>query len=352
MSKIVLTGGGTAGHCKPNINLIPYIKNDFDSIYYIGSENGIENTLLQNTNVVYYKIPTTKLKRHFTFENLKIPFILYKGINTAKNILRTIQPDVIFSKGGYVALPVTIAAKQLKIPIVLHESDYSIGLANKISSKFASLTLTSFEDTAKKLNNALFVGAPVQKNLQLNKLTAFKKLNIETSLPVLLVLGGSLGSKKLNDVLRKSLSYLTKKFFVLHVTGKGNLDSSVVYKNYLQLEYLENINYAYTIANIALTRAGANTLFELIEYKIPAIAVPLPKNASRGDQIENAIYFYKRGLIDFILQENLSFASLCQKIDKLYDNRFVYLKNLNSYQKTNALQEIANILRSYKKQFF
>ena len=346
MKTIVLTGGGTAGHCTPHFALLDRLNNHFDKVYYIGSEFGIEKKLVLDKGLSYFEIPTTKLKRSFSLDNLKIPFTLIKSINEAKKILEKLNPNVVFSKGGFVGLPVTIASKKLKIPVIVHESDYSLGLANKIASKFSDKTLTSFEDTAKNVKNGVYVGAPIREELfKLDREKAIKFYGFSKHKPTLLVTGGSLGAKAINQAVLKSLDNLLEKFNVLHIVGKNNL-TPTFFKGYFQVEFT-NMELAYACADVCLSRAGSNTLFELLALKIPTLVVPLPKAESRGDQIENTNYFYKKGVIKHLEQEELNNVNLTNELYNLYENRKAIINKLSTLNLSNGNKNICDILTKY-----
>lgn len=346
MKTIVLTGGGTAGHCTPHFALIERLKKHFDKIYYMGSVDGIEKRLVTEKGIPYYEIPTVKLKRSLTISNLKIPFLLIKSVNSAKKILKEIKPDVVFSKGGFVGLPVAIASKKLKIPVVIHESDLTLGLANKIASRFSDITLTTFENTAKLIPNGLAVGSPIREELFLgSREKALKKYGFSFEKPTLLITGGSSGAKAINELTVKNANTLTKKYNVLHIVGKGNLTNTFI-KGYYQTEFTD-MKDAYAVADICVSRAGSNTLFELLSLKIPTLLIPLPKTQSRGDQIENAEYFYKKGLVNFILQEKLTDNSFIYEIDKLYNEKSLILSKLKNSSVKAGNDKIIEILSKY-----
>lgn len=345
MKSIVLTGGGTIGHVAPHFAIIPYL--NFDKIYYIGS-TGIEKDFVLSKNLPYYEIDPVKLNRSLTLKNLKIPFKFIKSVKDSKSILEELKPNVVFSKGGFVGLPVTISANKLNIPVVIHESDLSLGLANKIASKFAKLTLTTFEKTAKTVKNGKFVGAPIREELLLKtKSEAFKKYNIVTNKPVLLITGGSSGAKYINDVVKTAILELTKKFFVFHIVGKGNL-SNVKVNDYYETEFTD-MAYAYKISDVAISRAGSNTAFELAVMKIPTLFIPLPKGASRGDQIENANYFKELKIASVCYQEDLKKDNILEKVLNLYENREYYISNLKKQAFPIANEKIAEILNKLDK---
>ena len=318
MKTIVLTGGGSAGHVTPHFALLENLKKNFDNIYYIGSHNGIEKTLVIEKGIPYFSISTTKLKRKVTLENLKIPFLFSKSVNEAKELLLKLKPDVVFSKGGFVGLPVTVACKKLNIPVIIHESDKTLGLANKIASRFAKHTLTTFPDTEKAVKNGVFVGAIVRNELFFeDKTLARQKFKLDGNKPVLLITGGSLGAKKINQAVTQNLDRLLEKFDILHIVGKGNL-SNINKKGYYEVEFAD-MKYAYAATDICVSRAGSNTLFELLALKIPTLIIPLPKNESRGDQLDNAEYFYNKGLCLRLFQSEMDI--FYDKIIELYQKR-------------------------------
>lgn len=348
MSKIVLTGGGTAGHITPNIALIPYLKKDFDGVFYIGLKNGMEKSLAENTGLTFYGITAAKLSREITPKNLLIPFKIMQGFNHAKKILNQIKPDVVFSKGGYVSVPVVYAAKTLKIPVVTHESDLSIGLANKLISPCSDKILTSFPETAEKIKNAVFVGSPIRNELfAYDKKTALSFYGFDGTKPVLLILGGSQGSQTINDCVENAAAELLPQFDILHICGKGNLPKTQC-KGKVSIEFEPDIGKAFAAADLAITRAGANSLFELLALKIPSIAVPLCKN-SRGDQIQNAEYFFKKGLLNVIYEENLTQKSLLASVSATYADRYNFKRRLESEKFSSATEKVAEVLSTYAK---
>ncbi len=348
MKTIVLTGGGTAGHCLPNIALLPYLKRHFDNIVYIGG-NGIEKTIAEQHNLTYYQIPTVKLERKFTFKNLGIPFKLFKNINLAKKILKDINPSVIFSKGGYVALPVVFAGNSLSIPCVTHESDLTVGLSNKLMAKKCEFIFTSFESTAKTLPNGVFVGSPIRNSLfYQDKQTALKSFNLSGNKPVILFTGGSSGSLAINLALDKALDSLLQKYDIIHLCGKGK-QKRPSKSGYTCLEYLPEIEKAFCAADMVVTRGGSNALFELIALCKPMLVIPLPKDNSRGDQILNAKYFEQRGLCKVLLQENLTSSSLIYNINELYYQRQTLISALATYPMKKANYEICSLLSKIAK---
>ncbi len=346
MKTIILTGGGTAGHCTPCLALLPYLRKQFSNIYYIGSENGIEKDLVEKERIPYHAIPCTKLKREFALSNLKIPFSLYKSVKKAGKILDKLSPDVIFSKGGYVSLPVVIAAKKRKIPVIAHESDYTVGLANKLSSKFCEKVLTSFPETANELPNGQYVGSPIRDNNSFNKQDLLKNINFESTKPILLIMGGSSGAKAINDCVDQTLKDLTQSFNVIHIRGKNKIKKKKKINGYYQCEFIDDMNALLSMTSVCVARAGSNSLFELLNKKIPTVVIPLPKGSSRGDQILNANYFQKLGLIYVLNQELLTPSSLSFAVNTVYASKDYIKKMLDNYPVKDASEKIVSILRS------
>ncbi|MBR2614464.1 MAG: UDP-N-acetylglucosamine--N-acetylmuramyl-(pentapeptide) pyrophosphoryl-undecaprenol N-acetylglucosamine transferase [Clostridia bacterium] len=344
MNNIVLTGGGTAGHCIPNIALLPYLKK-FDNVYYIGSTS-VEKNIALNNGLKFFEVPSQKLVRSFTLKNLSIPFTLIKGVKESKRILKELNPKVVFAKGGFVSYPVVVGAKLLNIPVVLHESDFSIGLSNKLSIPFCDKVLTAFPDTAKKIKKGVFVGNPIRTfNLKKDRSWFKKEFGFDDK-PTILVMGGSLGSKKINRAVLDALDSLLPTFNILHIVGKNN-KTNLIKKGYFELEFCLDMEKVYTISDLAISRAGANATFELCSLKIPTLFIPLSKEISRGDQIENARYFTNKKASLTLYEEDLTKESLVKSIFNLYKDRFTITKNLESLDLLGANQKIANILSSY-----
>lgn len=352
MKTIILTGGGTGGHVIPHIALLPLIKKDFNKIVYIGT-NGIEKEIIsKQQDIVFETITATKLKRDCLLKNLTIPFKMMSSIIQAKKILKKYKPDIIFSKGGFVSIPVCIAGKLLKIPIVSHESDLTIGLANKIIYKTCNTFCTSFKKTSQNLNKAVYTGTPIRKEiLNGNKEKAYSLTNVDKLRPTILVMGGSTGALKLNEKLYESLPKLLKEFNVIHIVGKNKGDKTKIYPNYCQLEYCHNIQDIFAISDFVISRAGSNAIFEFLALKKPMILIPLPKTASRGDQIYNANYFEQKGFSKTILQENLTSELLLKEISYLKENKEKYIKNMSNSSiivngTNNVYHEILNAINN------
>ena len=339
MKKIVFTGGGTAGHIMPNIALIEDLKGKAE-IFYIGS-NGMEKNLIKD--IPFYEISSTKLKRSFSFSNFLIPFKLLKAIRESKKILKKIKPDVVFNKGGYVSLPVVFAAKSLKIKIISHESDMTMGLANRLCKNKSDFVCTSFENTAKGLKNGIFTGSPLRKEIFLgNKENAKKLFSNHVKRPTILIVGGSLGSKVINETVVKALDGLAE-YNIIHLVGKNN-KKNIKKDNYVELEFTNNIGDLYALCDIVISRAGSNVINELLALNKPNILIPLSKKASRGDQILNANYFKKKGYSKVILEEDLTALSLIKSIENLLKNKEKYIKNMQKSGVKLANQKIIELL--------
>lgn len=305
--KVVLTGGGTAGHVMPNLALIPELSKRFDEIIYVGSEDGMEKKLCEEKDIEFYKTDTVKLRRDKIASNIAVPAKLIGCVKKAKNLLADLAPDVVFSKGGYVALPVCLAARSLGIPVVAHESDTTLGLANRITSLFSKAVITSHPAT--KAKNSVFVGNPIRHELFTADGTGVaKKYGLTGKKPLLVIVGGSGGSKALNEAVYSALDALLTEFEIIHVTGKNG--QNINKKGYVSKEFASDIFDLYAAADVILSRAGANAVREISVSGKRALYVPLPKTASRGDQILNAKAAVAKGKAAMIEQENLSKAKL------------------------------------------
>ncbi|MGN0329306.1 MAG: undecaprenyldiphospho-muramoylpentapeptide beta-N-acetylglucosaminyltransferase, partial [Lachnospira sp.] len=272
MKKIVLTGGGTAGHVTPNIALLPSLKEAGYEIFYIGSYTGIEKTLIEDLGIPYYGISSGKLRRYKSLKNLTDPFRVLHGLLQAKKLMKQIKPDIVFSKGGFVSVPVVLAAASRKIPVIIHESDMTPGLANKIAMKKATKICCNFPETMKYLpaEKAVLTGSPIrQELLSGNKLAGLELCNFTIEKPIILVVGGSTGAVRVNEAVRKILPELLKKYQVVHLCGKGKTDESLNnIDGYIQFEYIsDEMRDLFAISDIVISRAGANAICELLALK-------------------------------------------------------------------------------------
>ena len=349
MKRIVLTGGGTAGHVTPNIALLPKLQELGYDVHYIGSYNGIEKTLMEGCHVPYYGISSGKLRRYFDLKNFSDPFKVLKGFSEASKLLKKLKPDVVFSKGGFVSVPVVIAAAKQRIPVVIHESDMTPGLANKLSIPAASKVCCNFPETLNHLpkGKAVLSGSPIREELltgDREKALAFTGLTGKK--PVLLIIGGSLGSVVVNEAVRGILPTLLKKFEIIHLCGKGKLDQTLTAMNgYVQYEYIsDELKDLFALSDIVISRAGANSICEFLALRKPALLIPLSAAASRGDQILNAHSFEKQGFAAVLEEEQLSGESLEKALTDLWENRDAYVSAMAASQVGNPIETIIGLL--------
>lgn len=349
MKRIVLTGGGTAGHVTPNMALIPRLKELGYDIQYIGSHNGIEKTLIEKMEIPYHGISSGKLRRYFDFKNFSDPFRVLKGYAQAGKLLKQLKPDVIFSKGGFVAVPVVLAAKQRHIPVIIHESDMTPGLANKLAIPSATKVCCNFPETLAHLpkEKAVLTGSPIREELRMgNRLAALEFCGFTANKPTLLIIGGSLGSVNVNQAIRGILPQLLETFQIIHLCGKEKLDPSLNNtEGYVQFEYIEKeLADLFALADVVVSRAGANAICELLDLRKPALLIPLGSNASRGDQILNAESFRSQGFCEVLLEEDLSSELLLDTISKLYHSRADYIQAMEKSCLSNAIETITNLI--------
>lgn len=350
MKRIVLTGGGTAGHVTPNLALLPRLKEEGYEVHYIGSYDGIERKLLEEFDVPYYGISSGKLRRYFDPKNFSDPFKVLKGCMEASSLLKKIKPDVVFSKGGFVAVPVVLAAKRRGIPTIIHESDMTPGLANKICIPCAAKICANFPETLKALppEKAVLTGSPIRTELfSGNRMAGLSFCGFTPDKPVLLIIGGSLGSAVVNEAVRNMLSVLLKKFQIIHLCGKGKLAPEFEgTSGYVQFEYIKKeLCDLMAAADVVVSRAGANAICELLALRKPAVLVPLSAAASRGDQILNAASFEKQGYSYVLKEEDLTGPTLIKAVDTVYDNRETYIRAMETSPMSNAIETIMGLIK-------
>ena len=352
MKRIVLTGGGTAGHITPNIALMPELEKRGYRYFYIGSYDGMEKEMIENLGVRYFSVSTGKLRRYFSLRNFTDPARVVKGYLEARKWLKKIRPHVVFSKGGFVSVPVVLAAHHLGIPVVIHESDMSPGLANKISIPFADAVCCNFPETVNDFpeGKAILTGSPIRQELFEGtrenglRFTGFP----DDGKPVLLVIGGSQGAACINAALRACLPELLKQMRIIHLCGKGNLDPSIHYPDeYVQYEYIESeLKDLFALADMVLSRAGANAICELLALRKPNLLIPLSAAASRGDQILNARSYEKQGYSMVLEEEQLTPEILPEKLQALYENRQRYIGAMSRAAQSNAIDIICGLITS------
>lgn len=340
MTKIAFTGGGTVGHVSVNLSLIPTALSQGYEALYIGSKNGIEREMIESQlpEIKYYPISSGKLRRYISLENAKDVFKVLKGILDARKVLKKEKPDLLFSKGGFVSVPVVIAAKSLNIPTIIHESDLTPGLANKIALKLAKKIYTTFEETLNYLpkEKADFIGATIREDLKNgNAHNGYQLTGFNENKKVLLVMGGSLGSKKLNSIIRENLDALLQQYQVIHLTGKGLKDAQVKKSGYIQYEFVkEDLTDLLAITDTVISRAGSNAIYEFLTLRIPMLLVPLGLDQSRGDQIDNANHFADKGYAKAIDEEQLTAQILLQELNKMEQERTRIINNMKSYEQS------------------
>ena len=348
MKHIILTGGGTAGHVTPNIAMIPRLQELGYTISYIGSYEGIEKKLIEEMGIPYYGISSGKLRRYFDLKNFTDPFRVLKGFGEARKLLKQLKPDVVFSKGGFVTVPVVIAASRSKVPTFIHESDMTPGLANKISIPFATKLCGNFPETVSELpaDKAVLTGTPIRQELlsgDPQKALAFTGLSNDK--PVIMVIGGSLGAVAVNNAVRAVLPELLKDFQVIHLCGKGKLDESLKdTKGYVQYEYIKKeLADLFALADVVISRAGANAICEISALKKPNLLIPLSARASRGDQILNARSFQRLGYSVVLEEEEITNEKMLNAIHELYENRSQYTDAMAKSKQTDSIEQIVQL---------
>ncbi|WP_438347898.1 undecaprenyldiphospho-muramoylpentapeptide beta-N-acetylglucosaminyltransferase [Paenibacillus sp. FA6] len=355
MSKrILFTGGGSAGHVTVNVALIPrFIALGWD-VSYIGSMKGIESELIKNIDHVdYHGISTGKLRRYMSVENFKDPFRIVKGVFEATHLIRKIKPDVVFSKGGFVSVPVVIGAKLNKVPIIIHESDLTPGLANRIALPLATKVCVTFPETIDhiKSDKATYVGAIIRDELRAGNTTlGLNFLQFTNSKPIILVMGGSLGSKKINETIRSNLTFLLEQFQVVHICGKDQVDASIHMDGYQQFEYIhDELPDVMASADTVVTRAGSNSIFEFLALHKPMLLIPLSKAASRGDQILNAQSFKKAGYAEVLLEEELTNESFMISLHVLISKRAQMVAAMAQHDHSNTIDQVIELIQDTSK---
>lgn len=349
MKRILLTGGGTAGHVTPNIALLPRLRELGYEISYMGSYDGIEKKLIEELQIPYYGISSGKLRRYFDPKNFTDPFKVIKGYGEACRIIKKLTPDVLFSKGGFVSVPVVLAAKRYHVPAIIHESDMTPGLANKLCIPSAKKVCCNFPETIQYLprDKAVLTGSPIrQELLKGDRLHALRFTGLSANKPVILVMGGSMGAAAVNEAVRRILPTLLKEFQVVHLCGAGKLDPSLGHlAGYVQYEYIKNeLKDLFALADIVISRAGANAICELLALKKPSLLIPLSAAASRGDQILNARSFEKQGFSMVLEEEEITNEALLQAVHTLYQNRTSFSSAMEASSQTDSIATIIGLI--------
>lgn len=351
--KIVLTGGGTAGHVTPNIALLPELKKAGYEISYIGSKDGIEKRLIEDYGIPYYGVSTGKLRRYFDLKNFTDPFRIIKGFAEAKSILKSINPDIVFSKGGFVSVPIVRAAHSLNIPCIIHESDITPGLANKLCIPVAERICCNFPETLQYVpdEKGVLTGTPIREELsEGSRKKGLELCGFTDNKPVLLIIGGSQGSVLVNNCVRESLPELLNDFQIIHLCGKGNIDEALNDTiGYRQFEYLkDDLKDAFAATDIVISRAGANAICELLSLRKPNLLIPLSAG-SRGDQVLNAKSFEAQGFSMILEEEALTKEALVSSVQELFCNRQSYIEAMTKSSQMQPILTIVSLIEKYRR---
>ena len=352
--KIILTGGGTAGHVTPNIALLPRLRELGYEIAYIGTAAGMERQLIERERIPYYAIHAGKLRRYLDVKNLTDTVRIGRGFLEALALIAKLKPAIVFSKGGFVSCPVVWAAWMHRVPVLIHESDFTPGLANRLALPFAKAICYTFPETARYLrsSNKTLTGIPVRENLYRGNADAGRRLSgFNASRPVLLIIGGSQGSGVLNNAIRGTLPQLLERFQVCHICGPGNRDRDLEGKaGYRQFEYVnEELPHLFAMTDLVISRAGATTIFELLALKKPNLLIPLSKQSSRGDQILNARSFEKQGFSKVLMEEDLSAARFIADVGQLYRERERYVGQMAQSKLAGGIDAIVALIKQYSR---
>ncbi len=349
MKRIILTGGGSAGHVPPNNAPIPQLKEKGYEIHYAGSYQGIEKDLIEPFGIPYHGISSGKLRRYFSLQNFSDPFRVLKGLAQARKLIRDLKPNVIFSKGGFVSVPIVLAGKQNHVPVIIHESDMTPGLANKIAIPCADKVCCNFPETLEHLpkEKAVLTGSPIrQELLSGNKLAALNFCGFTPDKPVILVIGGSLGAVAVNNTVRAALPKLLESFQVIHLCGKGKMDETLANtEGYCQFEYIKDeLRDLFALADLVISRAGANAICELLALRKPNLLIPLSANASRGDQILNARSFERQNFSIVLEEEEANSETLLAAVQQLYERRDTYMNAMRDSSMQDSIGTIINLI--------
>lgn len=353
-NKIVFTGGGSAGHVTPNLAIIQSLREKGWAVEYIGSKAGIEKQIIEDLgDIPYHAIPSGKLRRYLDLKNLKDPFHVMQGVLRAYRILRKIKPQIVFSKGGFVSVPVVLGSWLNRIPVIIHESDMTPGLANKLSTPFAAKVCVTFPESLRHFtgDKAIHTGPPIRRELFQGKPDEGRKLcGFTAGKPVLMVMGGSLGSQIINETVRATLDRLLERYQIVHICGKGMVDAGRSVKGYKQFEYIQaELPHIMAMADLVVSRSGSNSIFEFLALKKPMLLIPLSKQASRGDQIINAQSFAKSGFSQVLLEEDLTPDTLLQAVNGLYDGRNRYIAAMKESSVQNSVERIVELIEKHAK---
>ncbi|MEW9698095.1 undecaprenyldiphospho-muramoylpentapeptide beta-N-acetylglucosaminyltransferase [Paenibacillus sp. SI8] len=356
MKTIVFTGGGSAGHVTPNIALMTKLSQLGWEIRYIGSATGIEKDIIEREGVPFYPISSGKLRRYFDLKNFKDPFKVIKGVYESYRLLRRLKPAIVFSKGGFVSVPVVLGSRMNKIPVIIHESDITPGLANKLSIPFATKVCVTFPESMQHVQDqkAVLTGLPIRDRIRSGKASAgYQLCDFHSQKPVVLIMGGSLGSQAINQAVRGNLNRLLEQFQIVHLCGKGNIAPELAgVRGYKQFEYMnDELPDVLAMTELIISRAGATSIYEFLILEKPMLLIPLSLQASRGDQILNAKSFQKAGYADVLPEEELTSDSLTERLEALHANRDAYKSAMANRNEADAVAAIVKLIETYSKSF-
>lgn len=353
---ILLTGGGTAGHVSLNQALIPELLNMDFNVEYIGSKDGIESELIPDAfpGVPYHPISSGKLRRYFSMKNFTDPFKVGAGMLQALQIIRKTKPAAIFSKGGFVSVPVAMAGKLMAVPVIIHESDVTPGLANRIAMPFANHIFTVFTQTLKHVpkEKSTCTGSVIRSELLDGSAAKGREIcHFENDLPVLMIMGGSQGSVMINNAIRTNLPELAKEYNIIHLCGKGNIDASLSdFPNYCQFEYVTHeLSHLLHMTDFVVSRAGSNSIFEFLALKKPMLLIPLSKQQSRGDQLLNAQLFKQQGFAHVVEEEELTPERFFAEMKKLHMDEDLLVENMTKAEPPKTAYEMAKLVAAHTK---
>ncbi|WP_133127150.1 undecaprenyldiphospho-muramoylpentapeptide beta-N-acetylglucosaminyltransferase [Legionella nagasakiensis] len=349
--RIILTGGGTAGHVTPNIALIEALQANGWDIHYIGSPRGVEKEIISAVSIPYHQVNSGKLRRYFSWKNFIDPLKIIAGIIQSYFLIRRLKPEVVFSKGGFVAFPVVVGAWLNRIPVIAHESDMTPGLANRLSFPFVNKICVTFAAAKKHFKHPDKVevtGTPIRKALfHGSKTKGLALCGFNEDKPCLLVMGGSQGSNAMNACVRKALDFLGERFQVIHLCGKGKIEPLLLdKKGYCQLEYAkEELADLFAASQLIISRSGANSLYEILALAKPHVLIPLSRRASRGDQIQNARYFQQQDISVVIDEEVLTPETLLAAVDKVSTREKEIIEKINALNIHSATDHLMTIIQ-------
>jgi UDP-N-acetylglucosamine--N-acetylmuramyl-(pentapeptide) pyrophosphoryl-undecaprenol N-acetylglucosamine transferase len=349
LKTIVFTGGGSAGHVTPNLAIISKLQGLGWNVQYVGSKEGIEREIIEHARIPFHPVSSGKLRRYFDLKNVKDPFKVIKGIGEAYMLLRKLKPAIVFSKGGFVSVPVILASWLNRIPVISHESDLSPGLANKISIPFVTKICVNFPESLNyiKGGKGVCTGLPIREQITQGKaFRGYDLCDFHKQKPVLLVMGGSLGAQKINSAVRDSLDTLLESYQIVHICGKGQTDPAYNRRGYKQFEYInEELSDILAMTELVVSRAGATSIFEFLALRKPMLLIPLTRQASRGDQLLNAASFEKQGYARVVFEENLTADSLIDGINEVYTRKEQIVDRIRSAEQTNAVETIIKLIQ-------